>query len=95
MSRHILGGADIEAISAKAQSKEGRMKEIEKEMDALEKKEKAGTLTAADQQRMMQLGQETMAMQQDLMGSGLGNLMEISRKGDALSAKVTAEECGA
>ena len=91
MSRHVLGGADADALSAKAQSKEGRMKEIEKEMNALEKKEEAGTLTAADQQRMMQLGQEAMAMQQDLMGSGLGNLMEISRKGDALSAKVMAE----
>lgn len=90
MRQHMLGGTDIEGLSAKAQGKEGRMKEIEKELEAYEKKEKEGTLTAEDQQRMMQLSQETMAMHQDLMG-GLGGIMNTQEKGDALSAKLQAE----
>lgn len=90
MRQHMLGGADLESISAKAQSKETRMKEIEKELNIYEKKEQDGTLTETDRQRMMQLSQEMMAIHQDLMG-GLGGLMETQSKANALNAKIQAE----
>lgn len=91
VKNHMLGGTDMEALSSKAQSKEERLEQIEKEMEALEKKEKKGTLTEADKQRMMELSQETMAMHQDLMDSGVGNLMNISKQSDLIGQKLIGD----
>lgn len=91
VKNHMLGGTDIEALSAKAQSKEDRLEQMKKEMEALEKKEKKGTLTEADKQRMMELSQEAKAMYQDLMNSGMGNLMNISKQADAISQNIAGE----
>lgn len=88
--QHLLGGADLESISANVQGKEPRMREIEKELQIYEKKEKDGTLTETDRKRMMQLSQEMMGMHQDMM-SDLGDLMEAQGKANALNAKVQAE----
>lgn len=92
VKNHMLGGTDMDALSAKAQSKEERLEQIEKEMEALEKKEKKGTLTEADKQRMMELSQEAMAMHQDLMNSGMGNLMNISKQADAISQNIVGDQ---
>lgn len=91
VKNHMLGGTDMEALSSKAQSKEERLEQIEKEMEALEKKEKKGTLTEADKQRMMELSQEAMAMHQDLMDSGVGNLMNISKQSDLIGQKLIGD----
>lgn len=86
---HFTGGADMEGIAAKAESKKPRLEQLEKEMEVLEKKEKKGTLTDADKQRMMEISQEMMAMHQDLMNSGLGNVLNASQQADAFQKKVT------
>lgn len=75
----LLGGNSIEEISAVAESKQARMEELSKETEALEAKEKAGTLTEADKKRAMEIQQELMAVQQELMGS-MSGAMEMANK---------------
>lgn len=91
MRNHVLGGANVEDISAKAQSMEGRANELAKEMKIYEEKEKNGTLTEADKKRMMELSEEAMAMQQELFSGGLGNVMDAANKGQALQNKLLTE----
>lgn len=88
---HLLGGADLEGLSAKAQSKEARLEQLSKEMEIFEKKEKNGTLTEADKKRMMEISQEMMAMQQEIFG-GLGNLMNTAKQADVLTQKMSREQ---
>lgn len=92
VKNRLLGGTDMDALSAKAQSKEERLEQLEKEMEVLEKKEKKGTLTEADKQRMGELSQEAMAMHQDLMDSGIGNLMNVSKQADAVGQKIVGDQ---
>lgn len=91
MRNHVLGGTSPEDISAKAQSMEGRAEELAKEMKIYEEKEKNGTLTEADKKRMMEISQEAMAMHQELMGAGLGNMMDVANKGQVLQDKLVNE----
>jgi hypothetical protein len=88
---HLLGGVDLEGISARAQGKEARMEQLEKEIAVIEKKQKNGTLTAADQQRATEISQEMMSMQQEMFG-GLGNLVNASKQATALTQQITGEQ---
>lgn len=90
MTAHITGGADVEGMATKAKSKEARIKELEKEVKALEAKEKAGTLTEADKKRAMEIQQEMMAIHQDVFGD-LGGIMNTANKAAALNMKVQAD----
>lgn len=95
IKQSVLGGMNVdnmqsmaENMEVKQKKHEARMNEIEKEMEALEKKEKKGTLTEADQARMVQLAQEAQAIQQDVMsGVDMNALMNIGRKEQALTQK--------
>ncbi len=90
MKNAMLGDFDVEALSDKAQNHEARMKEIQAELEILEKKEKKGTLTEADQQRAQALSQEMMAINQDLFG-GMSGLMNIADKTNALNNKLSVQ----
>ena len=91
IKQSVLGGFDpnsIEGAKAKSDKYKGRLDEIEKEMTALEKKEKKGTLTDADRARMQELNREAMAMQQDMMsGIDMEAMMNIGRKEQAFGQK--------
>ena len=91
IKQSVLGGFDPNSLAgakAKGDKYKSRLDEIEKEMDALEKKEKKGTLTDADRARMQELNQEAMAMQQDMMsGIDMGAIMNIGKKEQALAEK--------
>ena len=95
IKQSVLGGMDVnnmqsmaDNMAAKSKKHEARMDEISKEMEVLEKKAEKGTLTEAEQARMMQLSQEAMAIQQDVMsGVDINALMNIGKKENALMEK--------
>lgn len=87
----LLGGNSIEEISAVAESKQARMEELSKETEALEAKEKAGTLTEADKKRAMEIQQELMAVQQELMGS-MSGAMEMANKAQKMNTEMAGLE---
>ena len=95
IKQSVLGGMDVnnmqsmaDNMAAKSKKHEARMDEISKEMEVLEKKAEKGTLTEAEQARMMQLSQEAMAIQQDVMGGvDMNALMNIGKKENALMEK--------
>ncbi|MBQ3606658.1 MAG: hypothetical protein II991_00010 [Bacteroidales bacterium] len=91
MIDHMMGGADLDSMTSKAESSQARMAEINKELEVYEKKAEKGTLTEAEQQRMMELQQEMMAMTQDLMG-GMGNIMSTMSKASEITSKVDAQQ---
>ena len=95
IKQSVLGGVDVnnmqsmaDNMEAKHKKYEARMAEMEKEMAVLEKKAEKGTLTEAEQARMMQLSQEAMAIQKDVMGGvDMNALMNIGKKENALMEK--------
>ena len=98
IKQSVLGGMDVnnmqsmaDNMAAKSKKHEARMDEIEKEMTALEKKEKKGTLTDTDRARMQELSQEAIAIQQDMMSGvdmeALTMLGNIGQKEQALTQK--------
>ena len=99
IKQSVLGGLSEERIAnmvpqdfeSKSKKYEARLDEIEKEMTALEKKEKKGTLTDTDRARMQELSQEAIAIQQDMMSGvdmeALTMLGNIGQKEQALTQK--------
>ena len=99
IKQSVLGGLSEERIAnmvpkdyeSKMNKNQARLDAIEKEMTALEKKEKKGTLTDADRLRMQELGQEAMAIQQDMMSGvdmeAINMLGNIGKKEQALAEK--------
>ncbi|MBE6288245.1 MAG: hypothetical protein E7099_08705 [Mediterranea massiliensis] len=95
IKQSVLGGMDVNNMQSmadnmadKSKKHEARMEELSKEMEVLEKKAEKGTLTEAEQARMMQLSQEAMAIQQDVMGGvDMNALMNIGKKENALMEK--------
>ncbi len=88
MMDHILGGANVDDMASKAEKMEPRMKEIEVELEALNKKAEKGTLTEAEQARLQELNAEMMQMTMDMM-SGMGNIMDIGAQAAKLTANLT------
>ncbi len=95
VKNNLLGGMSEEELANDIQTRtarnEKRLKELQAEAEAFEKKEKAGTLTQADYKRAEEMRMEMMAIQQDLMGGGLGKMMELGQKTNALTAKLTSQ----
>lgn len=99
IKQSVLGGLSEDRIAnmvpqdfeSKSKKYEARLDEIEKEMTALEKKEKKGTLTDTDRARMQELSQEAIAIQQDMMSGvdmeALTMLGNIGQKEQALTQK--------
>ncbi len=88
MMDHILGGANVDDMTNKAAQMEPRMKEIEAELEVLNKKAEKGTLTEAEQIRVQELNAEMMQMTMDMM-SGMGNIMNIGAQAAQLTSKLT------
>ncbi len=78
-------------IEARAARNEKRMKELQKEVEIFEKKEKEGTMTEADYKRAQELSQEMQAVYQDMMGGGLGKMMDFAQKSNDFSAKIQSQ----
>lgn len=86
-SAYMMGGNSPEDISNMAASKKGRLDQLQKEMEAIEAKERKGTLTEADKKRAAEISEEMMPMLQEMMNS-MSGIMETANKSAALSAKV-------
>ncbi|MDO5571124.1 MAG: DUF896 domain-containing protein [Bacteroidales bacterium] len=86
----MLGGANPDDISAKAEKNEARLEQIEKRINELEKKEKKGTLTAADKQERESLQQEMIAMSQEMM-QGMSGMMDMANSIGNVTAGINAE----
>lgn len=95
IKNNLLGGMSEEEfandIEARAARNEKRMKELQKEAEIFEKKEKEGTLTEADYKRAEELSKEMQAIHQDMMGGGLGKMMDFAQKSNDLSAKMQSQ----
>jgi len=98
MANHILGGQSKEDLaaqmSAKAKSKEARMKELQAEMEAMgdiEKKAKNGTLTPAEQKRLQEISAEMQAINKDMM-SGMGNVMNLQKQAEAMMGDMQGKQ---
>lgn len=88
MSAHLLGGASVDEFTSKAESYEARIEELSKEAEALEAKERKGTITQAERDRAAELSKEMMTISMNIMG-GMSGVMEIADKSAALTAKMT------
>ncbi len=88
MKDHILSGVNTDELASKAESMEPRMKEIEAELEVLNKKAEKGTLTEAEQIRLQQLNAEMMQMAMEMMGS-MGGIMDIGAKAAKMTANLT------
>ncbi len=92
MIAHMTGGLNTSDMAAKAAGMEGRMAEIEAEVNALTAKQEAGTITPAEQQRLMELSAETMGMANELLGGAdLGALMNTMQKSADLAERMTGQ----
>ncbi len=78
----VLGGFDPEAMSRKAEELQPRLEVISAELQPLTEKAEKGTITPAEQARMMELSQESMALSAELMGGmgGLGNAFAMATR---------------
>lgn len=86
-SAHMMGGNSPEDISNMAASKKGRLDQLQKEMEAIEAKERKGTLTEADKKRAAEISEEMMPMLQEMMNS-MSGVIATAEKSAAFSAKV-------
>lgn len=86
-SAHMMGGNSPEDISNMAASKKGRLDQLQKEIEAIEAKERKGTLTEADKKRAAEISEEMMPMLQEMMNS-MSGVIATAEKSAAFSAKV-------
>ena len=86
-SAHMMGGNSPEDISNMAASRKGRLDQLQKEMEAIEAKERKGTLTEADKKRAAEISEEMMPMLQEMMNS-MSGVIATAEKSAAFSAKV-------
>jgi len=92
MIAHMTGGLNTADMAAKAAGMEGRLSEIEAEVNALTAKQEAGTITPAEQQRLMELSAETMGMAGELLGGAdLGAMMNTMQKTTALADRMSGQ----
>ena len=86
-SAHMMGGNSPKDISNMAASKKGRLDQLQKEIEAIEAKERKGTLTEADKKRAAEISEEMMPMLQEMMNS-MSGVIATAEKSAAFSAKV-------
>lgn len=89
MTQHLLGDIDLDEVGtmeerqeAAMKKYEGRVKEIETEMEAIQAKAEAGTATEADAERAQELSDEMDGITKEMMGfgGGLGSLLEKTKE---------------
>lgn len=88
MRKHIIGDIDTAKVNDVAASSEAKLNALNEEFQVLSKKQEAGTLTPAEQQRMMEIGGELMQIQTEMMQAvNFDKVMESTEKMTALASK--------
>lgn len=90
MTKHLLGDIDLDSIGSMEERQEaaikkyeGRVKEIEQEMTAIQAKAEAGTATEADAEKAQALSAEMEEMTKEMLGFG-GGFGDLLQKTDEL-----------